>query len=97
MHAARPRKTDPLSEAAAAATQPVTEENDLPNIPLLDDAIDHERELAAKTTWRGWIHAGTFPLAIAAGIVLIVLSDGAPAKIASAGPWPTRPLRITSP
>jgi hemolysin III len=57
---------------------------DLPNIPLLDDAIDHAPELEKKPTWRGWIHAGTFPLAIAAGVVLIVLSDGAPAKIASA-------------
>jgi hemolysin III len=57
---------------------------DLPNIPLLDDAIDHEAELEKKPTWRGWIHAGTFPLAIAAGIVLIVLSEGVPAKIASA-------------
>lgn len=57
---------------------------DLPNIPLLDDAIDHEAELEKKPTWRGWIHAGTFPLAIVAGIVLIVLADGAAAKIASA-------------
>jgi hemolysin III len=54
------------------------------NIPLLDDAIDHAPELEKKPKWRGWIHAGTFPLAIAAGIVLIVLSDGVPAKVASA-------------
>lgn len=51
---------------------------DLPNIPLLDDAID-TAEL--KPTWRGWIHAGTFPLAIVLGIVLIVLADGDAAKI----------------
>jgi hemolysin III len=57
---------------------------DLPNIPLLDDAIDHQPELERKPTWRGWIHAGTFPLAIAAGVVLIVLSEGAAAKAASA-------------
>jgi hemolysin III len=37
-----------------------------------------------RPTWRGWIHAGTFPVAIAAGIVLIVLADGAAAKWASA-------------
>jgi len=37
-----------------------------------------------KPTWRGWIHAGTFPVAIAAGIVLIVLAEGAPAKWAAA-------------
>jgi hemolysin III len=84
MHAARARKSDPKSGVAAAATQPVTDEDDLPNIPLLDDAIDHAAELEQKPSWRGWIHAGTFPLAIAAGIVLIVLSDGVPAKIASA-------------
>ena len=37
-----------------------------------------------KPTWRGWIHTGTFPLAIAAGIVLIVLADGPAAKWSSA-------------
>jgi hemolysin III len=37
-----------------------------------------------KPTWRGWIHAGTFPVTIAAGIVLISLAQGAPAKWASA-------------
>lgn len=51
---------------------------DLPNIPLLDDAIE---TADLKPTWRGWIHAATFPLAIALGAVLIVLADGAPAKI----------------
>jgi hemolysin III len=37
-----------------------------------------------KPTWRGWIHTGVLPLVIAAGIVLIVLADGAVAKTASA-------------
>jgi hemolysin III len=37
-----------------------------------------------KPTWRGWIHAATFPVAIVAGVVLIVLAQGAPAKWASA-------------
>jgi len=37
-----------------------------------------------KPTWRGWIHAGTFPLAIAGGIVLICLADGLTAKLSSA-------------
>jgi len=55
---------------------------DLPNIPLLDDSLAHGED--AKPTWRGWIHAGTFPVTIAAGVVLIVLADGAPAKWASA-------------
>ncbi len=37
-----------------------------------------------KPRWRGWIHAGTFPVAVAAGIVLICLAHGALAKWASA-------------
>ena len=37
-----------------------------------------------RPTWRGWIHAATFPVAIVAGIVLIVLADGTAAKWASA-------------
>ncbi len=58
----------------------------LPNIPLLEDEIDQRSPTGAETkpTWRGWIHAGTFPLAIGLGTVLIVLADGAPAKISSA-------------
>jgi hemolysin III len=45
-------------------------------------AVDAHVEI--RPTWRGWIHAGTFPVAIAAGIVLIVLADGGAAKWASA-------------
>ncbi|WP_084003357.1 PAQR family membrane homeostasis protein TrhA [Agromyces aureus] len=56
---------------------------DLPNIPLLDDSLAHPTE-EVKPTWRGWIHAGTFPFTIVAGIVLIALAEGAPAKWASA-------------
>jgi hemolysin III len=55
---------------------------DLPNVPLLDDALDHPAD-DTKPTWRGWIHAGTFPLAIVLGIILIVAADGAAAKISS--------------
>ena len=63
---------------------------DLPNIPLLDDALEtrsgltREELLAGKPSWRGWIHAVTFPVAIALGIVLITLAEGVPAKISSA-------------
>ena len=73
-----PAARSPIEEPA------VGRDRDLPNIPLLDDAIDHAPEAEQKPAWRGWIHAGTFPLAIVLGVVLIVLSDGAPAKIASA-------------
>jgi hemolysin III len=55
---------------------------DLPNVPLLDDAIEYDA-LEAKPTWRGWIHAGTFPLAIVLGVILIVAADGAAARISS--------------
>lgn len=36
-----------------------------------------------KPKLRGWIHAGTFPLALAAGIVLIVLAPPVAPKVAS--------------
>jgi hemolysin III len=44
------------------------------------------REPAAdqKPTWRGWIHTGVLPIVIAGGIVLVILADGAVAKVASA-------------
>lgn len=55
----------------------------MPQLPLLEAAsIDAGVEI--KPSWRGWIHAATFPVAIAAGIVLIVFAEGAPAKWASA-------------
>ena len=55
----------------------------LPNVPLLEEAIAYEK-LDAKPTWRGWIHAGTFPAAIVLGVILIVLADGVAAKASSA-------------
>lgn len=54
---------------------------DLPNIPLLEDARQHPE---VKPTWRGWIHAGTFPVAIALGVILLVFADGVAAKVSSA-------------
>jgi hemolysin III len=50
-------------------------------LPLVDDVIAHPEP---KPTWRGWIHTGTFPVAIALGVVLIVLADGVAAKVSSA-------------
>jgi hemolysin III len=58
-------------------------DDDIPNIPLLDDAIDHP-DVEGKPTWRGWIHAITAPLAVVAGIVLIVVADGPAAKASAA-------------
>src|SRR6478609_8972642 len=71
-----------LDAADAAVAHDEHEGPDLPNIPLLDASVAAPAEV--KPTWRGWIHAGTFPVTIAAGIVLIVLAEGAPAKWASA-------------
>lgn len=72
------------SDAAADAAVAAEDDRgpDLPNIPLLEASIAEPAEI--KPTWRGWIHAGTFPVTIAAGIVLITLAHGAPAKWASA-------------
>jgi hemolysin III len=56
---------------------------DVPQLPLLEAAaVDAATEV--KPTWRGWIHAGTFPVALVAGVVLIAVADGAAAKWASA-------------
>lgn len=65
-------------------------EPDSLSLPLIEAADDWAREEQAAATepvkprWRGWIHAATFPVAIAAGIVLIALANGALAKWASA-------------
>lgn len=53
-------------------------------LPLLDAAAVDAAKPEIRPTWRGWIHAATFPVAIVAGIVLIVAADGAAAKWACA-------------
>lgn len=55
----------------------------MPQLPLLE-AAELDAKIEIRPTWRGWIHAATFPVAIAAGIVLIVLAQGAAAKWACA-------------
>lgn len=57
-------------------------EHDIPNLPLIEAADAHPEDV--KPTWRGWIHAGTFPVTIVAGIVLLILAEGSAAKISSA-------------
>lgn len=60
-------------------------EPDRLSLPLLEVAEEEHREPSeAKPRWRGWIHAGAFPIVVAAGIVLIVLAQGAIAKWAAA-------------
>jgi hemolysin III len=58
-------------------------------IPRLDDAIDRTHHRMAdklaevKPRLRGWIHAATAPLALAAFVVLIALSPNAATRIGS--------------
>ncbi|WP_090712638.1 PAQR family membrane homeostasis protein TrhA [Mycetocola miduiensis] len=77
---------DPVGDAAVARDDAAGP--DLPNIPLLDDIIARPED--SKPTWRGWIHAGTFPLTIVGGIVLVSLAQGAPAK------WSTAVFALSS-
>ncbi len=89
----KPRETEdvaellhePAGELGAADAAVKADEGhgpELPNIPLIDASRANVEDV--KPTWRGWIHAGTFPFTIAAGIVLITSAEGAPAKWASA-------------
>lgn len=52
----------------------------------LDDAVDRAQDKLAdvKPKLRGWLHACTAPLALAAGIVLIALSPTQSTRVASA-------------
>ncbi len=62
---------------------PPSDGPEMPQLPLLEAAsVDAKVEL--KPTWRGWIHAATFPVAIIAGVVLIVLAESTPGKWAAA-------------
>jgi hemolysin III len=66
-------------ESASASPSAGDSATDLPNIPLLDDAIAFDAA-ESKPTWRGWIHAGTFPLAIVLGVILIFAAEGPTAR-----------------
>ncbi|MFJ3035612.1 hemolysin III [Curtobacterium sp. 314Chir4.1] len=60
-------------------------ENDtgtLPHVPFTEEAASTAPE--PRPAWRGWIHLGAFPFAIAMGIVLIALSGSPAAKVGSA-------------
>ncbi|MGO2660781.1 PAQR family membrane homeostasis protein TrhA [Mycetocola reblochoni] len=76
------RSDVPLPESAAAVAADDATGPELPNIPLIDARADDPAEV--KPSWRGWIHAATFPVAVAAGIVLVVLADGPAASWSSA-------------
>ncbi len=56
---------------------------DVPQLPLIEAAaVGAQTEI--RPTWRGWIHAATFPIAIIGGIILIIATQGTPGKWASA-------------
>lgn len=76
----------PETGASAEPADPIDPaDNELPHLPLVDDVLDHgpAEVSVTKPSWRGWIHAGTFPLAIVLGIVLISVAHGASAKASS--------------
>ncbi len=64
-------------------SSPSADGADVPQLPLMDAAAK-DAAVDIKPTWRGWIHAGTFPVAVIAGIVLIALAQGGAAKTAAA-------------
>ena len=53
---------------------------------MVDATTEHVHDVLVevKPKLRGWLHAGTAPLALAAGIVLVVLSPNASTRIGSA-------------
>ena len=76
MRRAYPDRVSPPSRSLAPSE---------PHLPLLEAAGDEAAMPAdERPSWRGWIHAGTWPVAVAAGVLLIVLADGALAKTAAA-------------
>ncbi|SDS38122.1 PAQR family membrane homeostasis protein TrhA [Agrococcus carbonis] len=72
--------------AGAAGPERRVSEPDRAHLPLIEAAGDAIAEAAVeqKPTWRGWIHAITAPLALIAGIVLVVVADGATATVSTA-------------
>lgn len=52
------------------------------HLPL--SQVSGQVEPEAKPTWRGWIHTGVLPIAIAGGIILVAVADGMVAKLAAA-------------
>ncbi|WP_082499358.1 MULTISPECIES: PAQR family membrane homeostasis protein TrhA [unclassified Rathayibacter] len=83
-----PPSPDPAEASTRRGDRAVAQDDatgpDLPNLPLVEDEIEHGPTAETKPTWRGWIHAGLFPLAIVAGVVLITVAEGTTAKWAAA-------------
>jgi len=71
------------ADIAAAAAVEKEDASRLPELPFVDDAMTSD-PAEKKPTWRGWIHAGTFPVAIVLGVILLVMADGVAATVSSA-------------
>jgi hemolysin III len=53
------------------------------HVPDVSGAVQDVAQ-SVKPRLRGWLHAGTFPLAVVSGIVIVLLAPSAEAKVASA-------------
>lgn len=82
MEDTRDRLDHPVSAADQAVAHDDASGPELPNLPLIDASPADAAEV--KPTWRGWLHAGMLPVSLVAGIVLISVAQGAPAKWSSA-------------
>ncbi|WP_411375877.1 PAQR family membrane homeostasis protein TrhA [Arthrobacter sp. MPF02] len=76
------------SDSSGAPRAPQPRDGNLPEgspaSPVDEAAVRLAELLMIKPKWRGWIHAVTAPLALAAGIVLVVIAPTADRKITSA-------------
>jgi hemolysin III len=55
----------------------------LERLERLEDAIEHKLA-TVKPKLRGWLHAGTFPLSVLLGAILVILSPNDRARVSSA-------------
>ena len=74
---------DAHTDRSGPGNETVDDGAEMPQLPLIEAAAVNAH-LDVKPTWRGWIHAATFPVAIVAGVFLIVSAQGAAAKWSSA-------------
>src|SRR6476469_5008389 len=56
----------------------------MPVTPIPSSGAGEDLVAVVKPRLRGWLHAGTFPLALAAGIVLVALAPEGKARVSAA-------------
>lgn len=64
------------------SSEPKTDSGSL-HLPLMEESVAHHA-IEPKPTWRGWIHLVTLPIALVAGIILVIVANGMPATVSSA-------------